>query len=362
MNFEPRLSTTQGLDHLATRLGPIIQDRLSQHLAGHRWPVVLEQLDVIAGRKSRKYSEFDLQAQLKMLTRRLGALGYPLDDDRQTAGTLGRELTIVRNARAHGDPFTALDAWRANDYCVRLLDYFSDSKGVAQAEDLRRQALEAYVEEEGLSPKPLRSDPPRQGPMDVDEGVTLDHSVYALARPPRASLVGEERLTFDPWVPVAVGDPEILDDFRRRAAREKVRAVAAEIVEAEGPISLERLGHLIASAFGSQNRKKRAGRIWRQVRATQHVDNHGFVWPEGIDPAIWVEFRPSGNGIGRPFADVSPIEIANSITFLWSREPELSGYDLQAATLRIFGRARSSRDSRKHYATALELAEKRKSA
>jgi hypothetical protein len=48
-----------------------------------------------------------------MLTRRLGNMGFPFDDNKQTGGALGRERASVRNARAHGDPFTRLDAWRA---------------------------------------------------------------------------------------------------------------------------------------------------------------------------------------------------------------------------------------------------------
>ncbi|HEX2290623.1 MAG TPA: Swt1 family HEPN domain-containing protein, partial [Pseudonocardiaceae bacterium] len=83
----------------------------------------------MAGKPPKHHSATDLQAQLKMLTRRLGSMGFPFDVNKQTAGTLGRELTIVRNARAHGDPLTRLDAWRAHDFCVRLLEYFGDAEG-----------------------------------------------------------------------------------------------------------------------------------------------------------------------------------------------------------------------------------------
>jgi len=88
-----------------------------------------------------------------MLTRRLGNLGFPFDDNKQTIGALGRELRIVRNARAHGDPFTRLDAWRAHDYCVRLLEYFGDAEGLLKANELRQEALVAYVEEQGIAPE-----------------------------------------------------------------------------------------------------------------------------------------------------------------------------------------------------------------
>lgn len=89
MSFNARLSVSAGLDYLADRLGPIITSRLTSELGGLPWTSVLEQLDEIAGRPPRHYSPHDLQSQLKMLTRRLGALGFPFDDARQTVGTLG---------------------------------------------------------------------------------------------------------------------------------------------------------------------------------------------------------------------------------------------------------------------------------
>lgn len=130
MSFDPKLSVSAGLDHLAERLDPIITAKFPTDLGGHPWTVVLNQLDQIAGKPPRNYSTTDLQSQLKVLTRRLGNLGFPFDDHKQTLGALGRELTIVRNARAHGDPFSRLDAWRAHDYCVRLLEYFGDAEGL----------------------------------------------------------------------------------------------------------------------------------------------------------------------------------------------------------------------------------------
>ncbi len=63
----------------------------------------------MAGKPPKVYSTLILQAQLKMFTRRLGNLGFPPDDEKQRIGALRRELPIVRNARAHGDPFSRLD-------------------------------------------------------------------------------------------------------------------------------------------------------------------------------------------------------------------------------------------------------------
>lgn len=60
-------------------------------------------------------------------------LGFPFDDHTRLVSTLGNELRIVRNRWAHHDELTALDAWRAHDFTVRLLEHFGDAQGVASA-------------------------------------------------------------------------------------------------------------------------------------------------------------------------------------------------------------------------------------
>lgn len=256
MTFDAKLSVTEGLDHLSTCLDPIIETRLSAHLGGLPWTAVLVQLAQMAGRPPIVYAKSDLQPQLKMLTIKLGQLGYPFDDHRRTASTLGSELRIVRNSWAHGDPFTSLDAWRAHDYCVRLLEYFGDGQGLVRANQLRQEALLAYVEEQGIAPVPVPHGPTvhdesEEAATDViaagveamePEIVTPDAEVYV--REPSGetpALVGERRLAFEAWQPVPVGDVSVLNDLPKRAAKQKVRAVASEIVEAEGPVHLERL-------------------------------------------------------------------------------------------------------------------------
>lgn len=45
MTFYAKLSATEGLDHLAARLDPIIAVKFPADLGGHPWTVVLSQLD-----------------------------------------------------------------------------------------------------------------------------------------------------------------------------------------------------------------------------------------------------------------------------------------------------------------------------
>lgn len=367
MTFSPAISVTEGLDHLAERLDPIIEDRFPSDLGGHPWTVVLNQLDQIAGKPPRTYSTSDLQAQLKMLTRRLGHLGFPFDDNKQTIGALGRELTIVRNARAHGDPFSRLDAWRAHDYCVRLLEYFGDGEGLLKANDLRQAALVAYVEEQGIAPVPVAPVPVAE-PADANEFdevdtdsetdlVTPDPEVYTREPAAQPSVVGNKRLTFEPWEPVLVGDVSILDELPKIAAKQKVRAVAAEIVEAEGPIHVDRLAQLVAASFGVQKlHAKRAAKIAYQAKASGLlIDKAKFVWPDGLDPTEWAEFRPNSSQVVRLFLHVSPVEIANAMRFLKATSPGISDIDLDRATLQTFGRKKRTKQFAAHLDKARAL-------
>lgn len=371
MSFDPKLSVTEGLDHLAGRLDPIIAARFPSDLGGHSWTVVLDQLDEIAGRPPKIYSTSDLQAQLKMLTRRLGNLGFPFDDNKQTIGALGRELTIARNARAHGDPFSRLDAWRTHDYCVRLLEYFRDAGGSLRASELRHGALLAYVEEEGIAPVPVaatiisgsapapyeevvESEPE---PEEDSEIVTPDPEVYTRDSSTQASVVGDRRMAFQAWEPVLVGDVCVLDELPKLAAKQKVRAVAVEIAEAEGPIHVDRLAQLIAASFGVRKlHASRAKKLVHQAKAAGlTIDAAKFVWPDGVDPATWPEFRPNSSDAERPFLFISPVEIANAMIFLKRRFPQISAEDLDAATLRTFGRKRRTKQFTVHLGKARGL-------
>lgn len=365
MNFDAKLSVTEGLDNLATRLDPIIAAKLAGHLGGLSWTAILEQLDQIAGRPPIFHATADLQAQLKMITLRLGDLGYPFDDYRRTASTLGSELRIVRNSWAHGDPFTSLDAWRAHDYCVRLLEYFSDGEGLIMANQLRQEALLAYVDEQGIAPIPVpitpddEDEPGGGGIAEAEEPevVTPDPEVYVRESSGTTTVVGENRLPFEPWNVVPAGDVSVLDDLPRLAAKQKVRAVAAEIVEAEGPVHIDRLSQLVAASFGLHKlHASRAAKIVRQVKACGLlVDKEKFVWPAGVDPRTWTEFRPNSSQVNRPLLYISPVEIANAMRFLQGRKSDRTETELDADTLRTFGRRRRTRQSVAHLAKAKRL-------
>lgn len=363
MSFKPNLSVKEGLDNLAKRLDPIIADRLAPDLDGHPWTVVLDILDQKKGfSSSYQHWNYDLQAQLRMITERLGDFGYPFDDQNRTVSTIGNELRIVRKQIAHMHEFSIDEAFRANDFCVRLLEYFADD-GADEAKRIRHEALAALAVHEGVTEQiaavaaqraPVRvnstaeSEPAAE--TEEPEMVAPDPSVFLL----EPSVIGDKRLEFEPWTVVQVGGVDVLDELPKKVAKERVRAVAIEIATYEGPIHLDRLVDKTAQSFGLQRvRESRAKKIRYQIgQLGLFIDEDKFVWPREIDPTTWAEFRPNDSTADRPFQHVSPVEIANAARFLKANNSDLAAADLNVAVLQTFGRKRRTKRLTEHLAKA----------
>lgn len=362
MTFKPNLSVMTGLGHLAGRLDPIIAGRLAPSLGGLPWTTVLIELDKMRGKPPKTYATTDLQAQLKILTERLGNLGFPFDDNTRLVTTLGSELRIVRNRWAHNDELTTLDAWRAHDFAVRLLDHFVDKVGVVGASALREEAFDALVAEKGVathlaagSPQPVSV--AMEAPTAEAEVVSPDPSVLTRVGGPSTPTIGPTRAQFEPWSVVLVGDVSVLDDLPKKVARDKLRAVATEIAESEGPIHLERLARVTAASFGLQRlwpaREKKL--IYQIRQAGLAVDDDRFVWPSDLHPATWSEFRPNDSTVDRAFVEISPVEVANAMRFIRAQQPGIVDAALDAATLQTFGRRRRTKQFAQHLTRARAL-------
>lgn len=364
MGFDARYSVDQGLHHLAQRLDPIIGAKLAPSLGGLPWPTVLSELDKMRGKPPKSYAATDLQSQLKAMTERLGNLGFPFDDHTRLVSALGSELRIVRNRWAHHDELTTLDAWRAHDFAVRLLEHFGDAGGVAGASKLRDDAFNALAEEKGVAAhvapaavEPVATPKPAAKETVTAEVVRPDPVVLTRTDSTSTPTIGSGRSEFEPWAVVLVGEVSVLDDLPKKVAKEKVRAVATEIAEFEGPIHLDRLAQLTAASFGVQRLwPAREKKVTYQIRQTGLLlDDDKFVWPSDLDPSTWGEFRPSDSTVDRPFTEISPVEIANAMRLLTRGTPGISDADLDAATLQTFGRKRKTKQFAVHLARAREL-------
>lgn len=365
----------EGLDLLAERLDPIIETRLAGDLHGLAWTVVLTELDKSRGKPGKHYDTFDLQAQLRMLTERLGGLGHPFESAEHPSrlvSTLGNELRIVRNRWAHGHAWTALDVWRALDFVVRLLDALGDVDGASTAIGLRDSLARDVFGETGHAPAAVTAPEgattrPQSGPtapvvIEVDEPIdpateTVEPEASVIERDDASATptIGARRGEYEPWTPILVGDLQVLDDLPKKAAKEQVRAVAAEIVEFEGPIHIDRLVQLVAASFGlSRVYAARHGQLVRQVRAAGlAVDSDKFVWPAEVGADAWVEFRPSPSTIRRDFLEISPREIRNAAAHISTRHAGIDRDELERSVLQTFGKKRRTKAIAAHLRLAL---------
>jgi hypothetical protein len=257
--------------------------------------------------------------------------------------------------------FSAEEAFRASDFCVRMLEHFGDADGLEEAKRIRHEALRALATQEGVTElvaaqtasTPAVEEAPAAAPAKKPESVTPDPEVFI--REP--SVIGDKRLEFEQWSVVQVGGVDVLDELPKKVAKEKLRAVAVEIATYEGPIHLDRLTDKTAQSFGLQRvRTNREKKISYQIRqAGLYVDEDKFVWPREIDPATWAEFRPNDSAADRPFVHISPIEIANAARFIVAKHPGIAEDDLDVAILQTFGRKRRTKQIAVHLSKAKDL-------
>lgn len=376
--MDAKLSVTVGLDHLAERLDPIITERFPEPLGDRSWTVLLSRLDENKGYAPKMWSRTDLSAQLMMFTQRLGPFGYPFDDRSHTVSTLAKQIKLIRNLRAHGGHFEWVDAFRAHDCAARLLEHFGDEEGAAYQVELRDGALAALAREKGIGSvadagrgvlgtqavPSLEESDDKAADETVDEAGMVDEDELVEPEPrmrvresgrsfdsPVLARLENERMDFEEWVAGAPEDPAIIDELPLKGAKMRLRALAVDIVEVEGPVSLARLTRLLARTCGKKRLGARKARqIAHQVGACEelYVDEEKFVWPADVEPQEWREFRPNSSAVQRDFMDVSPVEVANAMRFVRVHFPEADEAELERLTLSTFGRKRRTADIKKH--------------
>lgn len=324
-----------GLDDFITRkMQPLIGDL--------EWPSVMSELDSMRGKEGWTYARKDVALQLRMLTERLGILGYPFDagDKNRTLSSYGSVLRIVRRRWAHNDEFGTFDALTAVDTVRTVLAHVGDDARAEEAAELRTSLLSELVE---------TTDEHREPDAPVTIGA-VSESGGDDQPAGKSSMPGA--VPWEPWNVAVIGEQADLDSVRTTRVKEMVRSLIEEVAETEGPIHKERLAKLVGYGFGfSRVSTARTKRIINQLtHAAVFVDSHGFVWPEGIDTTKWLIHRTSTE-VQRRFEDISPIEIANAATSLFNAHRNLSKVGLRQKVLEQFGRKKKSKGSE----TQLEL-------
>lgn len=346
MELTPRELVGRALELLASRLDGIITERLAAVLGGLEWTSVLSELDRMKGKDTGRYLRQDVQVQLRVLTERLGALGYPLDDGKRTVSTLGSELRMVRNQYAHMYETQLVDAWRAADFVVRLLQHFGDQEGLTLALTQRDNIMRvgSLPEQEQAASGTREVTPTPAGKASVTTAEVLaDAEATQLEEPENSAtrrVTGSTRPGFEPWTLVRIGESSVLDGLRSSRNSDQVRSAVEEIVEFEGPVARDRVVKLVARAFGlGRMESKRAKAIGHQVaKAAVRCDDYGFLWPEEVAEGTWTGFRPHTNGaVFRPIDEIAPTELANAARYLMKRHPEEDREQLEARVTQTFG-------------------------
>ena len=363
----PRDAIGESLTELAERLEPIIAARLQPIANALPWTAILTALDESKGRGRHAYVETDLQAQLRVLTERLGSAGFPFDrrGDHATSVHAG-ELRLYRNAWAHMNELGAADAFRVSDTARRLLADLGDDDGAAEflqrSERAARALIEALPDDaptaasqhaapaEGSAAAWI-DEPASEEDHDVEppqEALEPDALSSESARADSITPIAERRLEYVPWSITDLGAKQIIDDLPKLAAKHRVWAAASEIADFEAPVSRQRLVTLVARAFGySRIGEKKRKQIERQIGNVEDltVDADGFVWTADIDPATWTGFRPNPGSVARNLADISSVEIANALRFLSARDPDCTDEELDRHVLATFGKLRRTKQA-----------------
>lgn len=103
----------------------------------------------------------------------------------------------------------------------------------------------------------------------------------------------ETQAGYKPWAVRSFGPTDVLDNLGSQRAAAAVREAMRSIVEAEGPVHVERLAKLTCAAFNlNKVNTQRMNSVLRLLDRNVHQrDADGFVWDATVDRDAWEDFR-----------------------------------------------------------------------
>lgn len=161
-----------------------------------------------------------------------------------------------------------------------------------------------------------------------------------------------------PWTVRPLGGVEVLDALPARPAARRVEAALADVVAAEGPVQLDRLGRLVGNAFGlARVSEARKAAILRHLPASVvRDDTEAVVWPPGRTAAEWTGYRRTPEGVDRPLEHVPLQEIGNAMVSIARASAGMGQEELRRVVLGVFGGRRLTASIADRLDAALELA------
>lgn len=147
------------------------------------------------------------------------------------------------------------------------------------------------------------------------------------------------RAGYKPWVVRNFGTIDVLDNLQSRRSVAALREAMQAIVEAEGPIHVERLAKLTCAAFNlNKVNTQRMNSVLRLLDKNAHQrDADGFVWDAAIDTEAWEGFRPNGPEEVRKLEHVSVVEIRNAMVEIVRLSGGIAVDELHRDAIRVFG-------------------------
>lgn len=352
----------KGLDvHIRKVMAPIIGEL--------DWPMVLRELDANRGKIGYEYQSRDVALQLRMVTERLGAIGFPFDvgDRNRTMSCYGGILRIFRKRWAHNDEFSHFDATHFLDTVRIVLTHIGDAERAGDVAAVHVELVDDLVRDDAAPAVALAMDLRAVQTADSTAGdCVLEferelHCEEFAGSPFLPGISGirsaTHETTWEPWEVTLMGDPDILDRLRTKDGQQKVRAVVEDIVDAEAPVHIERLAKLVGYSFGLKRvSKDRVKSIVHQVKKSSVFrDAADFVWPENVEPGRWLLYRSCTDG-EREFDQVSPVELANAIVAELTAKGGTPVDALRYVVLNAFGRKKVTKNAQLQFDKGLEQA------
>ncbi|MFC7659213.1 DUF3320 domain-containing protein [Pseudonocardia benzenivorans] len=293
-------------------------------------------------------------------------LADPAEPDRPLAAVLldgpawARRLTVRDRDALPAEVLVGALGWPRVER-VWLPDWLADADGVASrlvsavAEAARGAVPEPpVVPDESPAPRVVIDEPASDPGPEALRGMSPLPAAFAgpLTTPPI------EPAAFRPWVPRRFGHVDVLDELPARHAARQVADALTEVVQAEGPVTFDRLARLVANGFGlTRVAESRKAAILDQLpRAVRRDRAEAVAWPAGVDPTEWRGFRPAPDGVDRPIEQVPLREIGNAMVALAEASAGINREELHREALRVFGLRRRTAAASARLDEALSLA------
>ena len=193
MTIDTRQIIGDSIDDLAEGLRPFIERVFAERLPqGPSWVQVIAHKDELAGRPTSHHHANDVGLMLRVMTEKLGNLGYPFDGHLSRQATnWSSEMREVRNKHAHQVEFSPAETYRALDSAELLL------REVGAADEAQRIAARkpAVLSALGGGATGHTLPAPPSAPLPVPPAVPLPSSAEPTATTARATESATPPLT-----------------------------------------------------------------------------------------------------------------------------------------------------------------------